>query len=121
MYQTSEGHKKFLGLLEDQLTLKFSEKQAKEIINFANIYYASASLEELADRRSDDLYGATVSAWNFVQQHKVAEPKIRVYNPDFEQHGWQSTHTVIELLQRDMAFLVDSVIWLSWLILHVLN
>ncbi|WP_028304975.1 NAD-glutamate dehydrogenase [Oceanospirillum maris] len=108
MYQTSEGHKKFLGLLEDQLTLKFSEKQAKEIINFANIYYASASLEELADRRSDDLYGATVSAWNFVQQHKVAEPKIRVYNPDFEQHGWQSTHTVIELLQRDMAFLVDS-------------
>ncbi|MFG1489187.1 NAD-glutamate dehydrogenase, partial [Oceanospirillum sp. HFRX-1_2] len=109
MYQASEGHKQFLGLLEDQLAQKFSEKQAKDISTFACLYYASASLEELAERRSDDLYGATVSAWNFVQKHDNKEPKIRVYNPDFEQHGWQSTHTVIEVLQRDMAFLVDSV------------
>lgn len=109
MYQASEGHKQFLGLLEDQLTQKFSEKQAKDISTFAGLYYASASLEELTERRSDDLYGATVSAWNFVQKHDNTEPKIRVYNPDFEQHGWQSTHTVIEVLQRDMAFLVDSV------------
>ena len=109
MFQASEGHKKFLGLLEDQLAAKFSEKQAEEISTFAGLYYASASLEELAERRPDDLYGATVSAWNFVQKHNTDGPKIRVYNPDFEQHGWQSTHTVIEVLQRDMAFLVDSV------------
>ena len=37
------------------------------------------------------------------------EAKVRVYNPDFEQHGWQSPHTVIEIVTDDMPFIVDSV------------
>jgi glutamate dehydrogenase len=31
-----------------------------------------------------------------------------VYNPQFEEHGWQSTHTVVEMINDDMPFLVDS-------------
>ena len=34
---------------------------------------------------------------------------MRVYNPRLEQHGWQSTHTVVEIVNDDMPFLVDSV------------
>ena len=42
----------------------------------------------------------------------IAEPghaKVRVYNPQIEQHGWQSTHTIVEVVTDDMPFLVDSV------------
>src|SRR5919205_497817 len=35
--------------------------------------------------------------------------RVRVYNPTFEQHGWQSPHTAIEVVSDDMPFLVDSV------------
>jgi len=34
---------------------------------------------------------------------------VRAYNPTREQHGWQSTHTVVEIVNDDMPFLVDSV------------
>lgn len=34
---------------------------------------------------------------------------MRVYNPDYERHGWQSTHTAVEVLHHDLPFLVDSV------------
>jgi glutamate dehydrogenase len=34
---------------------------------------------------------------------------VRVYNPDYERHGWQSTHTAVEVLHHDLPFLVDSV------------
>ena len=34
--------------------------------------------------------------------------KVRVYNPQFDNRGWQSTHTVIEIVTDDMPFLVDS-------------
>src|SRR5690606_39963074 len=34
---------------------------------------------------------------------------IKVYNPDVEQHGWQSAHTIIEIIQSDSPFMVDSV------------
>ncbi|MCB1720031.1 MAG: NAD-glutamate dehydrogenase, partial [Candidatus Competibacteraceae bacterium] len=35
---------------------------------------------------------------------------VRAYNPSFDEHGWQSTHSVIEIVTDDMPFLVDSVI-----------
>jgi glutamate dehydrogenase len=34
---------------------------------------------------------------------------VRVYNPTFEQHGWKSPHTAVEIVSDDMPFLVDSV------------
>ena len=39
----------------------------------------------------------------------AGEPRLRVYNPTLEEHGWQSTHTVVEIVNDDMPFLVDSV------------
>src|SRR6185295_1985229 len=35
--------------------------------------------------------------------------RVRVFNPTIAEHGWQSTHTVIEIVNDDMPFLVDSV------------
>ena len=37
-----------------------------------------------------------------------ATPKVRIYNPRLEQHGWQSTHTIVEMVTDDMPFLIDS-------------
>ncbi len=34
---------------------------------------------------------------------------MRVYNPEFEAHGWQSSHTAVEVVTDDMPFLTDSV------------
>ncbi len=34
---------------------------------------------------------------------------MRVYTPQLEEHGWSSTHTVVEIVNDDMPFLVDSV------------
>ena len=35
--------------------------------------------------------------------------KVRVYNPQFDIDGWQSTHTAVEVVTDDMPFLTDSV------------
>ncbi|MDH3771001.1 MAG: NAD-glutamate dehydrogenase, partial [Nitrospirota bacterium] len=45
----------------------------------------------------------------FGQERRPRQAKVRVYNPQIEQHGWQSTHTVVEIVNDDMPFLVDSV------------
>ena len=36
-------------------------------------------------------------------------PRVRAFNPTLEEHGWQSTHTIVEIVNDDMPFLVDSV------------
>ncbi|OUS40737.1 NAD-glutamate dehydrogenase [Oleispira antarctica] len=83
--------------------------QAQRIKLFAELYYAEAPVEDLNARNPEDLYGATVSCWLFIQENNISQPKVRVFNPDFEAHGWQSTHTVIEVLAKEMPFLIDSV------------
>ena len=66
-------------------------------------YYHWVPAEDLADRNPLDLYGAAVAHWNLAQQRAPGEAKVHVYNPDFEQHGWQSPHTVIEIVTRRHA------------------
>ncbi len=76
---------------------------------FVRQYYQWVPAEDLADRNPLDLYGAAVAHWNLAQQRAPGESKVRVYNPEFEQHGWQSPHTLIEIVTDDMPFIVDSV------------
>jgi glutamate dehydrogenase len=79
--------------------------QAEE---FVRQYYRHVPPEDLAELEPLDLYGAALAHWTFARQRDPGTPKVRVYNPEFEQHGWQSGHTVVELVSDDMPFLVDS-------------
>ena len=47
-------------------------------------------------------------ALNFAHKRAPGQAKVRVFNPTVEEHGWQSTHTIIEIVNDDMPFLVDS-------------
>lgn len=80
----------------------------KEIIPFAKHFYKFAALDELATWSEETLYGTSVAAWNFIQQFDAKAPKLKVFNPDINQDGWQSPNTVIQLLSTDMPLLVDS-------------
>ena len=84
-----------------------TQKAAAE--HFARPYYAGTAVEDLKDRSIVDLYGATLSHFNFAHQRRPGKPKVRVYNPVQPQHGWRSTHSIVEVVSDDMPFLVDSV------------
>ena len=55
-----------------------------------------------AERDLLDLYGAALAQLRSAQMRQPGEVKLRVYNPRLEQHGWQSTHTVVEVLHHDL-------------------
>ncbi|MEH6813569.1 MAG: NAD-glutamate dehydrogenase [Motiliproteus sp.] len=104
-----KGYSEILAKLEQELSKQLPVEQASKIFDFANLHYGSSSREEIAERRLDELYGATLECWYFLQQRPLKQSKVRVFNPDFEEDGWQSTHTVIVILQQDMPFLIDSI------------
>ncbi|MDZ4316799.1 MAG: NAD-glutamate dehydrogenase [Azonexus sp.] len=76
---------------------------------FTQRYYAQVASEDLAERSAQDLYGAALSHWHFARRFSPGAARLRVYNPRPEEHGWQSTHTIIEIISEDMPFLVDSI------------
>ncbi|MBK7661458.1 MAG: NAD-glutamate dehydrogenase [Betaproteobacteria bacterium] len=82
---------------------------AAEAREFIALYYDQVDAEDLGKRPPEDLYGAALSHLAFARRFHTGTPKLRVYNPRAEEHGWSSPHTVVEIVNDDMPFLVDSV------------
>jgi glutamate dehydrogenase len=95
--------------LQAALVQHVSEQALPQINLFAEKFFGIIALEELTQRRLSDLVGCTLSAWRLLERFDRAQPQVRVFNPDYEKHGWQSTHTAVEVLHLDLSFLVDSV------------
>lgn len=88
---------------------KLPRQEHVNVERFIRQYFSGIAMEDLAERQQDDLYGAVISHWNLARQRHPQEALIRVQNPNVEEHGWQSTHTVVEVIQPDKPFLVDSI------------
>ncbi len=106
--QSDNVRQEILSQLHAYLKDKIPKNQVKLLETFAERYYASVSLQDLTSHRIEDLFGALVSQWNLIYQRKPGESKVRIFNPDLEKEGWQSTHTIIEVSHDDIPFLVDS-------------
>ncbi|AWL11897.1 Glutamate dehydrogenase [Saliniradius amylolyticus] len=83
--------------------------QAPMVEQFAQTLFRNISADDLESRVDSDLYGATLSLWNEFIQFNESTPYINVFNPEVAKHGWQSGHSIIEIIVDDMPFLVDSV------------
>src|SRR4051794_31669968 len=88
---------------------RVAPEEVAEAEAFVRQYYRRAPAADLSGREPVDLYGAALAHWAFGRDRAAGEARVRVYNPTFEQHGWQSPHTAIEIVTDDMPFLVDSV------------
>ncbi|WP_339079407.1 NAD-glutamate dehydrogenase [Pseudomonas sp. TMP9] len=95
--------------LQTALAQHVSQQALPQVALFAEQFFGIIALEELTQRRLSDLVGCTLSSWRLLERFAPAKPEVRVFNPDYEKHGWQSTHTAVEILHRDIPFLVDSV------------
>ena len=84
------------------------EHERDALLAFAQAYLSGVDAEDLRERDVLDLYGAVRSLWQFAGTREPGQPKVRVFNPSVDEHGWQSTHTVVEIVNDDMPFLVDS-------------
>ena len=78
------------------------------IEQFVELYFKNVSVEDLRDRNLDDLAGAAFSHLGFAMKRKPGVPKHRVFNPEPNEHGWGSANTILQMVNDDMPFLVDS-------------
>ncbi|MBT0587115.1 NAD-glutamate dehydrogenase [Alteromonas oceanisediminis] len=82
---------------------------AAHVKQFAQRLYANMASDDLDNRNDSDLYGAALSLWHQFEVFDESTPAIRVFNPEIAKHGWHSSHTIVEIIVKDMPFLVDSV------------
>ncbi len=84
-------------------------KDKRSLKLFTERYYADVPLSDLDAHSPAELAAAAIGHLQLGLTRKPGEARLRIYNPDLERDGWSSTHTVVELINDDMPFLVDSV------------
>jgi len=88
---------------------KLAKAMAAETEAFVRGFYDHVPPDDIRNTDPADLFGAALAFWKFAAERTPDAPKVRVHNPNFDDDGWKSVHTVIEIVNDDMPFLVDSV------------
>jgi glutamate dehydrogenase len=94
---------------EAQLLADRAGAERLPLQRFVAELYEHAPPSDIAERSAADLYGAALSLWRFAARRLPGTANVRVYNPDPGQDGWSSGRTIVEIVNDDMPFLVDSV------------
>lgn len=76
---------------------------------FVQAYFADTAAEDLTATTPAELAAIAVSHLCNGYRRRKGRPSIKAFNPTQAKNGWDGRHTVIQLVNDDMPFLVDSV------------
>ncbi len=93
----------------DRLTARLGDAPTASPAAYCRSFYEHVPPDDVCERQDDELLAAVTAMYRLAQGRTGHEPLVRVFNPDVEQHGWQSPHTIIQIVNDDMPFLVDSI------------
>lgn len=105
----TSNKKKFIEQINSAIQDTLSSKEASDVIQFVEQLFVGVFIDEFKGRRLSDVVGSIMSFWKFVSQYDAKAAKIEVFNPNLEEHGWQSTHTVLAVMSDCMPFIIDSI------------
>src|ERR1051326_1333235 len=88
---------------------RVGENLADSAEQFVRRYFALVAPDDVIYTAFETLLGGALSLWEFGAQRHPGLAKVRIYNPTIPEYGWTLEHTVIEIINDDMPFLVDSV------------
>src|SRR5215510_12944806 len=85
------------------------DQGGEEAAHFARRLYARVADKDLAAAAADQRAGAAIALLSFARRRLPAVAKVRVFNtgPDT---GFESRHTIVQIVNDDMPFLVDSIV-----------
>ena len=84
-------------------------REGVEAARFLGRFYGQVAPGDLLSRAEPELVGGALSTWRLLGWRKHGTPRVRVFNPDGREDDWTSPHTVVEIVNDDMPFLVDSI------------
>jgi glutamate dehydrogenase len=77
---------------------------------FARRLFERVADRDLAAAPAEQRARAAVALLAFARRRLPGVAKVRVINPTLAAHGFESRHTVVQIVNDDMPFLVDSVL-----------
>lgn len=87
---------------------RLTAEEAASFKNFVKQVIHVHPDESLLRWAKEDNFGAVYGLYSFAKNKPGDKPLLKVFNPDLENDGWSSKHSLIYFCQEDMPFLVES-------------
>ena len=88
---------------------RYPAARQSEAQTFASDFYRRMEADEFPHHTADEWAAVAADTLEFTRQRKSGSANVRVFNPSLKANGWESPHTVLQIINDDMPFLVDSV------------
>ena len=80
-----------------------------EAVAFAADFYKRMEADEFPHHSVEEWAALAGDTLEFARSRKAGKANVRVFNPTAKANGWESPHTVVQIVNDDMPFLVDTV------------
>lgn len=107
--KSAQARSGLIGQVIQVVRKRLSAAKAKRAEPFVRLCFANVPPSDLRGESAENLAGGALALWQSLQQRTPGKASVRGYNPDPKRDGWESAHSVIEIINDDMPFLVDSV------------
>jgi len=106
--QSNKSRQSILEQIKDVFSNRMPARLARQAAFFSDIYFKRVPIKDMS--REAPVMHATMVArqLDFLQQRKPGELLLHVFNAGKEQDGWECQHTIVEMSNDDMPFLVDT-------------
>jgi glutamate dehydrogenase len=111
LHRSEEAKQSLVRSLARRASHAASKSHKKNVRTFIERFYANTAPEDILNTSPDDLLASGLSAWSHIQKRPGNKARVRVFNPSTltKSKAWNCGHTVVEIVNDDMPFLVDSV------------
>ncbi|HET7844154.1 MAG TPA: NAD-glutamate dehydrogenase domain-containing protein, partial [Xanthomonadales bacterium] len=92
-----------------QLGSQLSPARSADAQRLARLYFRRMPHEEIDARTTASWTALLTGLLDFMRVRTTDTASVRVFNPSVDEQGWDSSHTIVEIVTDDSPFLVDSV------------
>ena len=100
---------RLLAPILDAIRKRAGKGREDDAAAFAGAFYQRLSEDELPAHSAEAWAALAADFLDFARVRKAGTANVRLFNPVIGKHGWESPHTVLQIVNDDMPFLVDSV------------
>ncbi|WP_394780415.1 NAD-glutamate dehydrogenase [Undibacterium sp.] len=104
-----QGKAAFVAQIQQIMAQTVAAAEQEQARQFVSQYYGDVDEEDFLTRDPKTWAAIAQSHYQFGREFASGAPKIRIFNPKLSDNGWDAARTVVEFINDDMPFLVDSI------------
>ena len=76
---------------------------------YLSAFYFQVPVDDLDGWKAEKLSRVAKSMCEWGMERVPGQLKVRAFNPDLKRDGWHAPHTVVQIVNDDMPFIIDSI------------